>query len=81
MAKRKRKASLADETKGRVGSLVLIISAICLVLAVMFFLPNNGSVMGMDVGRNSDIWGWIVMLFSLFLAVTGLSVAVTMSKR
>lgn len=80
MARKPRKSSLADDAKGRFGSLALVVSAVCLVAAIFFFLPNDGFVFGLEVGKNSDIWGWILMLFSLFLAVTGLSVAVTMSK-
>ncbi len=81
MAQKKRKASLADDTKGRVGILALVVSTVCLIFSVAFFLSKNGTAMGIDVGQNIDIWGWMLMLFSMFLAVTGLSLAVTMSNR
>ncbi|NQW01483.1 MAG: hypothetical protein HQ483_17400 [Rhodospirillales bacterium] len=78
---RKSKVNLADDAKGKFGSLALIMAALCLVGSIAFFLSDDGSVLGMDIGKNTDIWGWLLMLVSMFLAVTGLSIAVTMSKR
>jgi len=78
---RRSKASLADDSKGRFGLLALITSGICFAVSLTFFLADGPVVMGMEVGVNKDTWGWILMLFSMFLAVTGLSLAVTMSSR
>ena len=78
---RRSKASLADDAKGRFGLMALIIAAVFFFCAIAFFLSKDGTVFGIDVGKATDIWGWLFMLVSMFLAVTGLSIAVTMSKR
>lgn len=78
---RRPKSSLADETKGRIGLLALVIATICFVCSVVFFLSKDGTAFGMEIGQATDIWGWLLMLVSMFLAVTGLSIAVTMSNR
>lgn len=78
---RKTQANAADETKGRLGLLTLIISGLCFAGSMTFFLSAGPVVIGMDVGANKETWGWVLMLFSMFLAVTGLSLAVTMSSR
>ena len=78
---RKSKASLADDTKGRVGSLVLVLAAVCFACSISFFLSKDGTVFGLAIGNGTDIWGWLLMLVSMFLAVTGLSIAVTMSGQ
>lgn len=78
---RKSKASVADDTKGRFGLTALIIAAVFFLCAIAFFLSKDGFVFGINVGKATDIWGWLLMLVSMFLAVTGLSLAVTMMKR
>ena len=78
---RKSSAGAADETKGRLGSLVLVLAALCFASSISFFLSSDGSVFGLNIGKGTDIWGWLLMLVAMFLAVTGLSIAVTMSNR
>ena len=78
---RKSTRNQADASKGQIGSIALILAAFCLFGSISFFLADDGQVLGMDAGDNADIWGWMLMLVAMFLAVTGLSVAVTMSKR
>lgn len=78
---RKSKASRADDAKGRFGLVALVFAAIFFFCAIAFFLSKDGMVLGIDVGKATDVWGWLLMLVSMFLAVTGLSIAVTMSKR
>ncbi len=78
---RNSQVSLADDTKGRFGLLSLIVSGLLFAGSLMFFLSEGPVIIGMEVGSQKDTWGWVLMLFSMFLAVTGLSLAVTMSSR
>ena len=75
------KISPAKNTKARLGFMAVFLSVLCLAGSLVFFLAKSNIVLGIDVGYNKELWGWTLMLVSVFLAMLGLTAAITMRKR
>ncbi len=73
-------SKLADEVKSRIGALALVLSLLSFVAGVFYFLSDAKLVEGLDLGHEAGIFGWYLMVLSLFLAAVAFVFGVTMQK-
>lgn len=77
----KSKTNTGNLLKGRFGFLILLLSTLFLAASITFFVGEGNTVGGIQVGKQKDTFGWVMMLFAMFFAVTGLSIAITMLSK
>ena len=71
----KKKASVSNMTRSRVGMVGLFISACFLVLGAKFLASENLRIMEIDFSGDEDIFGWMFIVVSALTAAVALYLA------
>lgn len=74
-------SKLADEAKSRFGGLALVISIFSFVGSVLYFISDAELIDGLDLGSDADVFGWYLMVLSMFFAIIAFVFGMLMSKK